>query len=306
MALTSDISFPLPFPSLRTISGDGSAPYIVGAIFTDSYADKAARLASSCMKFSLPFELHEVPTVHRSMSIKGGDDLRFSKPNFIHHLLSMHKRPVLYLDADCELVAEPRLITELTRDGYDFAIYNWFADEYTDRFYPVDDQRRYFRYTGGVDEYSTTQLIGAGCTQFYRNSVAARAFLRRWHRTVAEFAGCADDDCLDFTYNNLRKRDWLSWVLRTRWLPKAYARYMFWIYVEPIINHADILSPSSKFPRIRDPRGRKRFYPSMTEKRNVTLLLPRECIIDTEERMLCNLVDGKLVPIEKTPQQFWV
>ena len=130
--------FPLPFASLRTLSGEGASPYIAGAMFTAAYAENAMRLAASCAKFSLSYELHEVPTVHRSISLRGSDDLRFTKANFIHHLLTTHKRPVLYLDADLEIVAQPALLSELVRDRIDFAIYNWLADEHNDRFYPVN------------------------------------------------------------------------------------------------------------------------------------------------------------------------
>jgi hypothetical protein len=304
--------FPLPFPSLRTLCAEGKAPYIVGAMFTASYAEKAARLAASCARFSLPYELHEVPAVHRSTSVRGGDDLRLTKANFIHHLLTTHKRPVLYMDADCEFVAEPRLLAGLVRDRIDFAIYNWLADKYTDRFYPVaaggvlEKPYRYFQYRGSVDFYSTTQLFAAGLTQFYRNSWAARTFLTRWHRTVAEFAGSADDSCLNYTHNNLTRRDWLYWVLKKRWLPKSYARVMYWIYAEPVINHADILTPSSKFPPLHAPHGRKEVYISETEKIAEPLPLPRDCIIDTKEGVLCKLVEGKLVPIGETSQKFWV
>jgi hypothetical protein len=306
------VSFPLPFPSLRTQRGKKCAPFIVGAMFTASYADKAARLAASCEKFSLPYELHEVPTVHRSISIKGDDDLRFTKANFIHRLLTVHERPVLYLDADCEFVAEPLLLNELVRDRVDFAIYNWLADNYTDRFYPVEingvleKPYRYFRYRGSIDFCSTTQLVAAGLTQFYRNSVAARAFLGRWHRTVAKFAGSADDSCLNYTHNNLTKRDWLYWFLKKRWLPKSYARVMYWIYAEPIINHADIIAPSSKFPPLRCPRRRKEVRAAMVEKINAPQLLPRDCIIDAKDGVLYKLVNGKLVSVGKTSQKFWI
>jgi hypothetical protein len=299
-------AFPLPFASLGKLSGEGSSPYIVGAMFTAGYADKAKRLAASCTKFSLTYELHEVPTVHRSLSVKGSDDLRFTKANFIHHLLTTHKRPVVYLDADVEIVAEPQLLSDLVRDRIDFAIYNWLADEYTDRFYPLDPQRRYFRYAGSVDAYSTTQLIGGGLTQLYANSMAARALLRRWHRVVAALGDCADDNCLNYTFNNIGKFDWLRWRLRTRWLPKAYARVMFWIYVEPVITHSDILTPSSKFPDFRAPPGRKQVYLDRAEKRKIPLLLPRDCAIDTQERMLCRIVGDEYVPFKKVPCQLWV
>ena len=126
------------------------------------------------------------------------------------------------------------------------------------------------------------------------------------HRTVAEFPDCGDDNSLNFMHNNtLGKRDWLNWILRKRWLPKAYARYVVWIYAEPVINHPEKPGSSSRFSKIRDSRGRKEIYLSRTEKRVPRLLFPRDRIIDTRERMLCQLVDGKLVPVENTDHQFW-
>ena len=307
MVLGRKSSFSLPFPSLRTMTREGSTPYIVGAMFTADYAERAARLASSCAKFSLPYEMHEVPTVHRSMGINGTDDLRFTKANFVLNLLIRYRRPVLYLDADCEFVSQPLLISDLVRDRCDFAIYNWLADEYTDAFYPYDPESRYFAYSGSIDFHSTDQLIAAGCTQFYGNSFAARALLSRWLSTIAEFSGSADDSCMNFMFNNsLGKRDWLRWILRKYWLPKAYARYRMWPYVEPVINHPDLHGTSARFPGIRDPRGRKLLYASRAKKRVPHLLFPRDCIIDTKEGMLCKLIDGKIAPVEKMNRQFWV
>jgi hypothetical protein len=304
--------FPLPFKSLRTISGGGNKPFIVGAMFTAAYSQEAARLAASCEKFSLPYVLHEVPAVHSSISFRGSADLSFTKANFIRYLLRTHKKPVLYLDADCEFVARPDLITELVRSGCDFAVYNWFADEYTDMFKPLEIapaeappiKGRFFRCAGGIDWYSTTQLKCSGLVQFYGNSLAARALLSRWHRTVASFAGCADDQCLDFTHNNLGKSSWLYWLLKTRWLPKAYARIAFWIYAEPVINHR-AYPGTSEFRKIKDPRGRKQRYRSLMEKREVRLF-PRDCIIDTEQGQMCRLVDGQIVPVGRTECKFWL
>lgn len=304
----------MPFASTRVIRGAGDAPYIVGAMFTADYGEKAKRLISSCEKFGQPFEIHETPTVHRSVSVSGGDDLRFTKANFIGNLMREHDKPVLYLDADCEFMDKPNLICDLVKSGCDFAIYNWLADDYTDRFVPfisghddeLDKPYRYFKYHGSVDLHSTKQLIGAGWSQFYRNSFAATALLARWHQSVAEFNGCADDDCLDFTFNNLRRSDWLTWVLKYRWLPKEYSRGMFWIYAKPVINHPDIPAPTSRFPAIKCARGRKRLYRSLVEKRRGQLLFPREAIIDTATATICKLIDGQIVPIQKTDQQFWV
>ncbi|HET7085331.1 MAG TPA: hypothetical protein VFI23_11210 [Rhizomicrobium sp.] len=306
-------AFPLPFHSLRTIGGGGNSPFIVGAMFTAAYSEQAARLAASCEKFSLSYVLHEVPAVHASISPRGSADLSFTKANFIHHLLNAHGKPVLYLDADCEFVARPDLVTELAQSGCDFAIYNWLADEYTDIFKPMEialadsppAKGRFFRHAGGIDWYSTTQLTCSGLVQFYGNSRAARALLSRWHRTVASFAGCADDQCLDFTFNNLGKTSWLYWFLKTRWLPKAYARIAFWIYAEPVINHPEFPGKSA-WPKIKDPRGRQQRYQSLLEKRDSARPVPKDCIIDTEQGQVCKLVEGQIVPIGPTQWKFWL
>lgn len=306
--------FPLPFRSLRTIGGGGEQSFIIGGMFTPAYADKAARLAASCEKFSLSYEVHEVPAVHSSISAQGSPDPSFTKANFIHHLLEKHRKPVLYVDADCEFVAQPDLILELARSRCDFAIYNWLVDDYTDIFKPVEffkdgiktSSKRFYRYNGGVDWYSTTQLVCSGLVQFYRNSPAARALLARWQQTIMVFPGCADDQCLDFTYNNLGRRSWLYWFLKTRWLPKAYARIAFWIYAEPVINHPEIPALEDTFVRISDPAGRQRRYQSGLRRKKGGCPIPRDCIVDTEKGLLCRHVDGKIVPFVRTGQKFWL
>lgn len=311
-------AFPIPFKSHRTIGGAKDGSYVIGAMFTASYTEKAERLAASCDKFGLTYVLHEVPTVHRSISAQGTDDLAYTKPNFIRHMLATHKRPVLYLDADCEFVSEPALIDQLVSSGCDFAIYNWYADEYTDRFIPVElnlcaheppIRNRFYRFAGSVDWYTNSQLGCSGLVQFYRNSNAARALLSKWHRTIATFPGCADDEALTFAFNNLTRRSWLYWLLKVRWLPKSYARIPYWIYCKPVINHPDPYIPgqsSGSFSAIKDPKGRRAVYKSAMERRKPTLLFPRDCIIDTEKHMVCKLVEGQLVPIGPSAQNFWL
>jgi hypothetical protein len=312
-AMTS--AFPLPFKSLRTIKGGSGKPFIVGAMFTAGYFQQAERLAASCEKFGLPFELHEVPSVHASISMRGSGDPSFTKANFVHHLLTTHKKAVLYLDADCEFTAQPDMVTELVQSSCDFAIYNWFSDKYTDMFKPVeilaDDSTlikgRYFRFAGSVDWYTETQLMCSGLTQFYRNSRAARSLLRKWHKTIMDYPGCADDQCLDFAYNNLGKFSWRCWFLKARWLPKAYARMAFWIYANPVINHPEYPTQNDQFIRIKDPSGRrKQFYWPLIPKLQVTPLIPRDRIVDAKERLLCKVVDGRVIPAESTEQEFWI
>jgi hypothetical protein len=311
----SKIPFPLPFKSLRTVSGGKPASYLIGAMYTRSHSDRAARLSASCEKFGLPYVVHEVPAVHRSISPKGTDDLSFTKANFIQHLLTAHGKPILYVDADCEFLSEPVLIDQLVKARYDFAIYNWFADDYVDAFVPIElkndpagppIQNRYYRFSHGMDVYTTTQLRCSGLVQLYRNSRAARAMLARWHRVVGTFPGCADDECLDFTFNNMRRSSWLPWFLKTSWLPKSYARYLWWIHTEPVINHPDHPQPNTNFKLIKDPSGRNSFYPSLMARRTAAPPIPRDAIVDAERQLICENRDGWAVAVRPLNQKFWV
>ncbi len=306
--------FPLPLKSLRILSGGRVGPYVIAAMFTASYSHKANRLIASCETLGLPYSIHEVPTVHRSISIRGTDDLAYTKANFIRLQLGLHKKPVLYVDADCEFVSQPVLIDDLVRSGCDFAIHNGLAAKRSERFVPVElslspngppIKNRFYRYAGGEYWYSKSQLVCSGAVQFYANSFSARSLLSRWHRNIATFASDrADDSCLDFTYNNLGRRTWLWWLLKVYWLPKAYVRYPMWIYATPIINHPDWPSPSYfNSLKGRDPKGRKRFYHSLMERR--ISQFSSDSIIDVEQQMVCKLVDGQLVPIEPLDRSFW-
>ena len=307
--------FPLPFESLRTIRGGKQRSYVIGAMFTAAYAHKAERLAASCERFALPYVIHEVPAVHSSISHRGTDDLAYTKANFIRHLLAVHRKPVLYLDADCEFVSQPDLIDELVRSGCDFAIHNGCAEECTDRFDSIElrirpgeppIRRRFYLCTGFLGLYSSSQLMCCGCVQFYANSLAARALLSRWHRTIASHPGRGDDPCLDFVFNNLTRREWLSWFLRVQWLPKAYARISWWIYVKPVINHADRPSgdPRENTDLVEDSKGRKRCYPAlMTRTRKH--LFPSGSIIDVAQNMVCKIENDELVAVEPANLEFW-
>jgi len=134
-----------------------------------------------------------------------------------------------------------------------------------------------------------------GLVQLYRNSLAARALLARWHRTFAAFPGCADDACLNFVFNNLTSPSWLGWVPKRRWLPKSYGRISWWIYEKPVINYTARPSSAgglkSSFIRIKDPPGREEFSRSLVQPRQASF--PQGCIIDTERHMLCRFVNGK-------------
>jgi hypothetical protein len=290
---------------------------VIGALFTASYYEKAARLIASCEKFALPYVIYEVPAVHRSIGSRGVDDLSYTKPNFIRHLLAKYRKPVLYVDADCEIISEPELIDQLVRSSCDFAIYNKYADrEYTPTFARTEVtltaemppiRNRFLRYfkQGETRWYSTSQLKCFGCVQLYRNSLAARALLSKWHRAIADFPGSGDDRCLDFAFNNISRRSWQMWLMKVHWLPASYARLPYWIFTRPIINHPDFPGTYAEFVPINDAKGRKEYYLSSMSPRNPAGFLREDCIIDMEQHRLYKLVNDRLVPFGPISQTLW-
>jgi len=91
--------------------------FLVASLYTASYRPLAERLAASLTQFGLPYALYEVPTVHRSLSVLGTDDPTYTKANFVRHLLDTHRVPILYLDCDCVIRTEPKLIRSFIEAG---------------------------------------------------------------------------------------------------------------------------------------------------------------------------------------------
>ena len=292
-------------------SGGKDGPFVLGAMFTPNYALKAQRLAASCEKFGVPFVMHEVDAVHRSISSRGVPDPAFAKPNFIRHLLDACGKPVLYVDADCEILAEPELIGTLARSGCDFAVYNWLADEHNDAFAPIEHsvaggppvKNRFFVFSHRVEYFSDSQLLCSGPVQFYGNSDKARLLLAEWFRAVEAFPGAPDDECLDFAFNYPREN---HSGLKTHWLPKSYARYSWWITEQPVINDPEEPSTDGNFLSIDDLAGKPRFDMARAQASNGTPLFPRDCVIDTESGILYRMAGTQLAAIGRTERKFWI
>jgi hypothetical protein len=242
----------------------------------------------------LPFAIYEVPTVHRSISVRGNDDPAYTKANFISFVLDEFQTPVLYVDCDCVFRAPPKRLEALVAEGCDFAIYNWLADEHTDTFKPCNvlgspasdgsDRHRFYQFRHSIDQFAPEQLICSGAVQFYSTTTAARDMLTAWYETIREFPGVPDDECLDYAFNFRRS---MAQRVRAFWFDKSYARYLFWIYARPVIDHP-------QFPTLRDqaaPKidiliGAPRWKQDHAEIRADGRLFPRDAVIDVEQRLI--------------------
>ncbi len=296
--------FPLEFPVIRSVSDPlasiGAAGYVVGAMMTASHAPFGERLSASCRTHSLPLALFEVPAVHRSINPRGSEDLRFTKANFVSFLLARYDCPVLYLDVDCVVAQRPSRIDGLAAERTDFAIFNWLAEEHTESYIPTEitlqegsatrlTSDRFYRFSHSVDWMSETQLLCSGAVQWYGNSDAARRLLEHWQSTIERHPGRADDKCLDYAFNNWPAGEPL---LRTAWLEKRYARYAWWIYERPVIDHPQFPHSAEGFVPFDPLNGKPRIRMESVRAHPVEYVFPKPCLIDTHSRTLFRLTNG--------------
>lgn len=292
-------------------SGPG---FLVVSMYTDGYAQKAARLRASCERFGLAHELRRVPTVHTSISRHGTPDAAYTKAAVILETQARRRRPVLYVDADCEFRSAPALIGELLEGGTEFAIYNWAADRHTEAYVPAPivlgspdgaagPGPRFFRFAYKTSHYDPAQLHCSGAVQLHADTPAARLLLEEWQRNILRFPGSADDHCMDYTFNN---RGPALAGLRAAWLPKSYARYGWWIHIQPVIDHPELAADATHFQPITEAGGMKQFYPERTEELRNPPLFPPECIIDVHRRRLLWIEGKAIVREEPAGREFWI
>ena len=292
-----------------------AAPFVVVAMLTESYAGFLDRFVEACTRYGLPYAVHVLPAVHRSISPKGVSDLAFTKANFLYGMLDSYAKHVLYLDIDCVIREEPALIAQMVRQGRDFSVYNWLVDAPNDTYRPIDIanlppdlQRedcteRFYSYSHSIDYWSADQLVCSGAVQLYGNTPAARGLLQRWHETIATFPGTRDDHCLDFAFNN---RSDFDPMLDCEWLPKSYARYRWWIYERPVIDHPDIPYEGTAFVQIQDPGGRLRVHHENVSPVSAQPVFPRDCVIDVRQKVLLRWDGQRFVEVERVTRDLWV
>jgi len=279
------------FPGIERYSGGDPATtaFTAVAMFTPDYEALAQRLQASLLEHGgQHYALYEVPAVHRSISAKGIDDPSLTKASLIRFCWERYARPVLYLDCDVVVRQAPVRISLLSRMARDFAIYNWLADECTDCYVPLTvpgvPSGRLYRFSHAIDLFDPEQLICSGCVQYWAPTVQAGALLERWLQAQLRFPNSADDQCLDFAFNNRGSDPAPAYA----WLDKAYARYAWWPHIRPLIDHPQLPSASA-FEAIPTGEGEARVHSHQLEVRRPPRAVPRDCVVDVVSRRLYRL-----------------
>jgi hypothetical protein len=287
--------------------------FVVCSMFTPDKARLvrcADRLARSCERHKLSYSIYQVPEIHKSLSPSGTDNLTFTKANFIYsNLMRFPGKNILCLDVDMFFMEYPDDVAKASESGYDFAVYNWLHDEHNEAYLPVngkletgDRHSDFYVFSHSVNFLSEEQLLSSGGVQFYGNSPEARQLLELWQTVISENPGYADDQCLDYTYNNFISD---SRNVKAFWLDKAYIRFPWWPHVKPVILHPELCSVKRR-SQLAEIGGRKRFYPEKCTRNTSEFVFPGDCIIDTKEHMLLKHVDGRMVDRIPTNQEFWI
>lgn len=307
---------PLPFEKISVYKENVSintCSFVICAMLTpdEKYYHYAGCLADSCERYSLPYRIYEISSVHRSISLNGTDDLASTKANFIAFNMEMFpKKNILYVDVDVLFVDYPEYLIELSEAQYDFAIYNWLSDEHNEAYIPLTngeeiqstDTYQYYRYSHQIGYFSTEQLFCSGGVQFYRNSSHAKQLLERWQRVIELNPRSKDDECLDFAYNN-----WEFDVMHMKsvWLEKSYLRMPWWPHIKPIILHQEIPLMKERIP-VKETDNQKRFYREKCYIKPNMLYFPSDYVIDTKNRQLFKYDSSHVVDVQHIPHKFWI
>lgn len=285
------------------------AEFVVAAMFTEDIRHIAARLEASLELTNLNYALYQVPSIHRSISTKGNDDIAYCKPNFIHQVMMDLQRPVLYLDADVIVRALPTKILQVARSGADFAIYNWIADLANDAYVPVrvhvnggQISNRFYQFSHSIDLYDPGQLICSGAVQYYNSTVGARHILACWLNAIEQYPNVADDELLDYTFNFLVAAE----RAKATWLDKAHCRYPWWIHVRPIIDHPEMPAAGSASRSFSKVAGRERFNATRVKRNPPQGPFPRNCLIDVKEKCLLRMAGQSAVPVGTFENELWL
>ena len=187
------------------------------------YEADANKLRASCDRFKISHTIVPIESqANNSSPAKPAWSSRYSnawlsfvarKATFIRESLIIHKRPVCWLDADCEFIQDPTLLRATRAD---FAIYNFFGD-------PMNDS----------GEYHPHKLWASSGVVYFAFTPLVMRLVNEWMTQLERASWMVDDQALSWAFNHFR-----GGKLQTLWLPRSYNRMTDkWPDVEPVINH---------------------------------------------------------------------
>ncbi|MDX2018562.1 MAG: putative nucleotide-diphospho-sugar transferase [Planctomycetota bacterium] len=174
-----------------------------------AYADAARILRTSCERWGIELRervIESAGTWQRTCNLK---------PAYVLECLRAWGEPVLWLDADTEVMADPVLLREGA--GVDFMAIN------------CRNEPRFSR-TGVL---TPETLDTNGGVLWFAPTDAAISLVEAWHARATAEPDRGNDTHLNAAFNEDRRTD-----LRFRWVPLSYNRLdSVWPDVRPVINH---------------------------------------------------------------------
>jgi hypothetical protein len=290
---------------LHAKSTTHDCPFTVASMFTPNLVALADRLKASLDNVAVNYVLYEVPSVHRSISSHGGDELVYCKPSFIERVLDFYGKPILYVDADIIFRETPVEIAKIAKEhSADFAIYNWLADDanaaYVDAGVQFGEPKRFYFFSHSIDGYDASQLLSSGAVIFHTD--ASRPLLHEWRDTIISYPDAMDDQSLDYTFNFTvgEKRP------RAYWLGKNYCRYGFWPHIKPVIDHPDLPTKNGLEKEFARWAGRERVDSSRVLVRPTRTPFPRELLFDSKAGLLLRPTTTGAEIVGRSELKLWI
>ena len=150
-------------------------------------------------------------------------------------------------------------------------------------------------YTHGINLFDETQLRCSGAVQLWADTQLAKNLLKKWNQTIEENPNTADDISLDFSYNNNAERN----SMRPFWLPKSYARYAFWIFDRPTINHPEMPDGGSQFQSIKLKEGEFLVDEAALQKKPEVFYIPPGKFLDALKSEIVEFQSGNFFRVKR-------
>lgn len=289
---------------LARLSGASNGPLII-SMCTPDYIRVALRLCESINKNTeFDFIVFETPTVHKSITPKGSSFLEYSKPSLIAYCLEKYGRSVVYLDSDVIIEQTPLLLNDLFAQNFDFSIYNWLSGEENHCYVPINDiqTETLYHFSHKINKSCPNQLICSGAVQFWAPTEKAHTLLNYWFDFIELEPNFTDDIALDFAFNN--NTDKLA-GMRCLWLPKSYARYAWWIFDKPIINHPYLPNKSNKSIIYSEARDQLRYYQEFFTEMQMPAPIADDELIDIKTKIIYKIISNELVATGYFKNEIW-